>query len=623
MRQGTHTIKFLVCLGVTLLLCWSTGVVFGEEDDEIAVEEVVAEPETPIDIPYKTPIAIGNVYIAEHFDDRADFQKKWIISETKKEGAEEKIAKYNGEWELEAPEKNPLKGDLGLVLKSKARHHAISARLDKPFTFDSKPFILQYEVRFQSGQECGGAYLKLLSQTPNLDLRSFHDKTPYTMMFGPDKCGNDNKLHWIFRHRNPKNGTFEEKHWKKTGNIPKFDDVFKDKKPHLFTLALQPDNQFEVFVDKKSVFKGNLLDDFNPPVNPPAEIDDPNDRKPSDWDEREKIPDPLASKPEDWDELAPRQISDPNSRKPENWLDDEPELVSDPHADKPQDWDDEMDGEWEAPLISNPKCEKVGCGEWKAPMIDNPAYKGKWKAPLVDNPNYKGKWKPKRIVNPDFYEDKHPFRMTAIAAVGFELWSMSDSILFDNIIITDDIAVADQWASETWALKKELADKETDNYLVQMIKYTNKYPWLWAVYLVAVGLPVVLFISFCCVTTPSKKEKDAAKQKKTDSPVPDDPPPPMFRTMPSTASKEETVGKSKAPSSTTASPGLADIAEKTKERDEEEDEEEQDEEKAEEEAGTDDEEVEEEEDEEEEESEQAKVDKDDGDAPRRRRPRRE
>ena len=34
---------------------------------------------------------------------------------------------------------------------------------------------------------------------------------------------------------------------------------------------------------------GNLLNDFSPPVNPPAEIEDVNDRKPEDWDEREKV----------------------------------------------------------------------------------------------------------------------------------------------------------------------------------------------------------------------------------------------------------------------------------------------------------------------------------------------
>lgn len=46
-----------------------------------------------------------------------------------------------------------------------------------------------------------------------------------------------------------------------------------------------------------------------------------------------------------------------------------------------------MDGEWEAPHISNPAC-RVGCGEWRAPMIDNPKYKGVWRPPMIDNPNY-------------------------------------------------------------------------------------------------------------------------------------------------------------------------------------------------------------------------------------------
>ncbi|GFX54010.1 hypothetical protein TNCV_1155411 [Trichonephila clavipes] len=221
------------------------------------------KPEVEMEeIPYSTPQPIGNAYLAEHFDDREDFEKKWIPSEAKKEGTDENIAKYDGKWAVEEAEKNGLKGDLGLVLKSKAHHHAIAARLDKPFLFDNKPFVLQYEVRFQNGQECGGAYLKLLSQVPDMDLHTFHDKTPYTLMFGPDKCGNDHKLHFIFRHRNPKNGSFEEKHWRRTTAVPKFDDVFKDKKPHLFTLIINPDNKFEVLMDKHSVHKGSLLEDF-------------------------------------------------------------------------------------------------------------------------------------------------------------------------------------------------------------------------------------------------------------------------------------------------------------------------------------------------------------------------
>ena len=101
----------------------------------------------------------------------------------------------SGKWEVEAPVKNGLNGDLGLVLKSKAKHAAISARLDRPFKFIVKPLVVQYEVILQEGQECGGAYIKLLSQGKHTaDLRQFHDKTPYTIMFGPDKCGNDHKV---------------------------------------------------------------------------------------------------------------------------------------------------------------------------------------------------------------------------------------------------------------------------------------------------------------------------------------------------------------------------------------------------------------------------------------------
>ena len=50
--------------------------------------------------------------------------------------------------------------------------------------------------------------------------------------------------------------------------------------------------------------------------------------------------------------------------------------TSDPEAKKPEDWDEDMDGEWEAPLVDNPKCSSApGCGVWKAPTIPNPNYK--------------------------------------------------------------------------------------------------------------------------------------------------------------------------------------------------------------------------------------------------------
>lgn len=258
-------------------------------------------------------------------------------------------------------------------MKSRAKHHAIAAKLDRPLTPEKEiDIILQYEVQFRSGQECGGAYIKLLA-SPSGKLEHLNDKTQYSIMFGPDKCGNDHKLHFIFNHRNPRNGTLREIHWKKALGVSKLDDAVKDGRWHLFRLHLKSDNSFEIYMDKRVVGKGSLLEDFNPPVNPPREIDDPNDSKPEDWDEREKIPDPDARKPDDWDENEPKKIPDPSANKPSDWNENEPEMIPDPDSTKPSDWDPEMDGEWQAALIPNPKCASIsGCGPWKAPLIDNP-----------------------------------------------------------------------------------------------------------------------------------------------------------------------------------------------------------------------------------------------------------
>uniref|UniRef100_A0A665UG97 Calnexin n=1 Tax=Echeneis naucrates TaxID=173247 RepID=A0A665UG97_ECHNA len=334
----------------------------------------------------------------------------------------------------------------------------------------------------------------------------------------PDKCGEDYKLHFIFRHKNPKTGEFEEKHAKK----PEADlrMYYTDKKTHLYTLVLNPDNSFEVLVDQTVVNSGNLLTDMTPPVNPPAEIEDPEDQKPEDWDERPKIQDPEAVKPEDWDEDAPAQIPDEDAVKPDGWLDDEPEYIGDPDAVKPEDWDEDMDGEWEAPQIPNPACETApGCGPWKRPMIDNPSYKGKWKPPMIDNPSYQGVWKPRKIPNPGYFEDLQPFKMTPFSAVGLELWSMTSDIFFDNFFITDDRNTADRWAADGWGLKKAAEGAAEPGLAAQMLSAAEERPWLWVVYILTVVLPLVLIIVFCC--TGKTNAASPAEYKKTDAPQPD------------------------------------------------------------------------------------------------------
>lgn len=179
-----------------------------------------------------------------------------------------------------------------------------------------------------------------------------------------------------------------------------------------------------------------------------------------------------------------------------------------------------MDGEWEAPLINNPRCADVsGCGPWKAPLIDNPNYKGKWKAPLIPNPNYQGKWSPRKIPNPDYYEDLNPYKMMSIDAVAFELWTISDGIVFDNVIVTNDVDISNLVADNTYLLKKDIGDEKTDNWFQSFVRSTNKQPWLWGVYVLALLVPLGLLIGKLTRKKPSdslKKEKPRADGDEAD-----------------------------------------------------------------------------------------------------------
>ncbi|XP_020587750.1 calnexin homolog 1-like [Phalaenopsis equestris] len=378
----------------------------------------------------------------EPFDD--SFEGRWIVS-----GKDE----YKGVWKHSNSDGHE---DHGLLVSEKARKYGIVKELEEPINLKDTTIVLQYEVRFQNGLECGGAYLKYLRpQGPEWIPKEFDNNSPYSIMFGPDKCGSTNKVHFILNHKNPKTGKYVEHHLKYPPSVP------SDKLSHVYTAILEPNNDIRILIDGEEKKKANFLtsDHFEPAIIPPKTISDPDDKKPEDWDERAKISDPDAVKPDDWDEDAPVEIEDGDAVKPEGWLDDEPEEIDDPEASKPEDWDDEEDGEWEAPKIDNPKCAAApGCGVWKRPTKRNPAYKGKWHRPLIDNPDYKGIWKPQEIPNPDYFELVKP-DFEPIEAIGIEIWTMQDGLLFDNILIADDEKVAISYREKFWKPKYEIEKK--------------------------------------------------------------------------------------------------------------------------------------------------------------------
>merc|ERR1712085_178232 len=180
-------------------------------------------------------------------------------------------------------------------------------------------------------------------------------------------------------------------------------------------MILKPDNTVRVEVDEDKIYEGSIKEDWE--VLKPKTINDPEDKKPSDW-------------------ADDSMMDDPDDKKPDDWV--EEKRIVDESAKKPDDWDDEEDGEWEAP------------------MKDNEAYKGDWHIKRISNPAYKGVWEAKKIANPEYVDDDKVYSYD-FGFVGFDLWQVKGGTIFDNIIITDDVAEADKFA-EKW---KELSEVET------------------------------------------------------------------------------------------------------------------------------------------------------------------
>ncbi len=393
--------------------------------------------------------ALANDSFFEQFDTNVH---QWKASNAHKDGERA----YTGKWEIEESSVNAgFKGDKGLVVKSEAALHAISVPLPTVFDNTNNTLVLQYEVKLQKGLDCGGAYIKLLSaDTDDVIPEGFSDGTPYQVMFGPDKCGSTNKVHFIFKRKNPNTGEYEEKVLK----VAPMARIVKTSV--LYTLILKPTQEFEIRIDGEVVRAGSLFDRHFFDINPLEKVVDKDDKKPSDWVEEEYIRDPNATKPDDWDEDEPFMIPDASATKPSDWDEDISASIPDPEATKPEYWDDEEDGKWKAPLIKNQECKDHGCGPWEAPKIRNPNFKGKWFPPMIKNPKYKGEWKPRLIPNPEYYDDITPADLEPIGAIGFELWTMTDSIMFDNIYLGHSIDEAEDIGNSTFLPKLKIEQEE-------------------------------------------------------------------------------------------------------------------------------------------------------------------
>lgn len=388
-------------------------------------------------VPRSTPL------LFESFSDNK-WRDTWKISS---------VQNVTGKWRVK--ETSPPQGVSGekMIFTDKGNsYYGLSRTLDEPIEIGSKTFIIQYEARFLENVDCAGAYIKLFGQE-NFSPENLCNETKYVVMFGPDKCADTNKVHFIFRNRDAR-GVREEKHMKDAPTVR------QDKLTHLYTLIIRKDYTFEVMIDGVSERNGSLLNDFEPSVIPPKMIDDPEDVKPADWVDEAEIPDPNARKPADWPDNEPEYIPDPTQlTAPEGWLFDEPPEIPDTDLSPPSDWDESVMGPWEPPMIDNPKCDDApGCGEYHPPMIKNEKYKGKWEPPMIPNPAYKGPFTPRQIPNPDYSPDVVP-QLDPIVGVGFELWMVDRDVGFGNVYIGNDEVALRQWNEDHFIPKKRRQDR--------------------------------------------------------------------------------------------------------------------------------------------------------------------
>jgi len=343
----------------------------------------------------------AKIFFEEKFSDGDAWETRWVQSKHsgKEFGAFKLTAgKFYGDAEASK----------GLQTPQDARFYGLSAKFDEVSNKDKK-LVIQFSVKHEQSIDCGGGYLKVFGC--DLDQTDMHGESPYQIMFGPDICGpGTKKVHVIFSYKG-------QNHLIKK-DIRCKDDVFS----HLYTLILSPDNTYEVLIDNEKVESGSLEEDWD--FLPPKQIKDPEAKKPEDWDDRETIPDEDDVKPEDWEQ---------------------PEHIADKDASKPEDWDDEMDGEWEPPMVDNPDFK----GEWKPKQIPNPAYKGAWVHPMIENPDY--------VADDKLYEREN------MCNVGLDLWQVKSGTIFDNFLITDDPEEAKKVGEETWGAIKDGEKKMKDD----------------------------------------------------------------------------------------------------------------------------------------------------------------
>ena len=133
--------------------------------------------------------------------------------------------------------------DTGIITDKNNRQYAISSKFEE-FSPKDKPLVVQYTLRHHQDPECGGSYIKLMPS--GFDQTNFDSTTPFVLMFGPDVCEGNQKLHILLPYKGQHHSLSQQ------FSFP------NDTLTHQLTLVIHPDFNIEYMLDNEPVFTGNL-----------------------------------------------------------------------------------------------------------------------------------------------------------------------------------------------------------------------------------------------------------------------------------------------------------------------------------------------------------------------------
>lgn len=375
---------------------------------------------------YLRPAVATEVYFEETFN-TPDWKHRWVHSNW--HGVEGPSANF--EWGTGPGPTDSLHPPEAYGIETTTGHsyNGISAKFP-PFHNRGQELVVQFSVRHWNLEWswCGGGYIKILP--PEFDQEDFGDHTKYFLMFGPNICGYDPAhLHL----------TIHEKGKYMHNKEPPMKYNHSDHKKHtrFYTLHLKPDDTYHLYIDYIERISGKLRDHYE---FAPELMDDPKDKKPRKWDDREHVHHP------------------DHVNKPHDWHDEK--MIPDPTVVMPVGWDEEEDG------------------PWRPPMVENPEYIGVWKKKKMPNANYQGEWQARQVPHPEYRSEVHHFD-DEIGGIGFEIWTAHPGTVFDNVLLTDDIDYAREKFEEFLPVLKaeEAWFKESSDRKIKA-RYQDQY-MLW------------------------------------------------------------------------------------------------------------------------------------------------